>query len=251
LNAWQLESICRRRKNGSRNAQGNQAFISFINEVIEKADMPLAAYGFLENAKPGIIESVQGCIQRGANHITVVPVLLLPGIHANEDIPRELKCVKETYPDVEIHYGEPIGVNEVVTDLIVNVLKAAGYLGTQSENVLLVGHGSRDPLAAVEFEKLADCLRRSTSAAVDTGYITTAPFYHEKIGNLLSAASKVYLVPYLLFAGGFAVKIGERAAEIAKEYPEKEVILCGHIGFDSKLHELLLERMTGASQLIE
>ena len=236
---------------GSRNGQGNQAFIAFIDEVIAKANLPLAAYGFLENAQPAIIDSVESCIHQGATAITVVPVLLLPGIHANEDIPRELKCVKETHPDVVIHYGEPIGVNGLMTDMIVNRLKAEGYQGSSSEAVLLVGHGSRDPLAAVEFEKLADYLEDRTSAAVDTGYITTAPFYHKKIENLLATTNKVYLVPYLLFAGGFAVKIGERAAEIAKEYPGQEIIMCKHIGFDSMLHDMLLERMTGASQLIE
>lgn len=235
---------------GSRNAEGNDAFISFIEGLIRKVNLPLAAYGFLEKAEPGIIDSVESCILQGASEITVVPVLLLPGIHANEDIPRELKYVKENHPDVVIRYGEPIGVNEAMTDMVVDRLKAEGYQGTALETVLLVGHGSRDPLAAVEFEKLAGELGRKNMAAVDTGYITTAPFYHEKIKGLLADASKVYLVPYLLFAGGFAVKIGERAAEIAAESPDQEVILCGHIGFDDQLHELLLERMTEASQLI-
>lgn len=236
---------------GSRNAEGNDAFILFIEGLIRKANLPLAAYGFLEKAEPGIIDSVESCILQGASEITVVPVLLLPGIHANEDIPRELKYVKENHPDVVIGYGEPIGVNEAMTDMVVDRLKAEGYQGTTLETVLLVGHGSRDPLAAVEFEKLAANLRERTFAAVDTGYITTAPFYHEKIANLLSVASRVYLVPYLLFAGGFSVAIGEKAAEIAAGFPGQEVTLCGHIGFDDQLHELLIERMTEANQLIE
>lgn len=230
---------------GSRSEQGNKVFVSFIEKVISTGRSTNAAYGFLENACPTIFEAVESCILKGASSVTVVPVLLLPGIHANVDIPEELERVGQKYPEIEIFYGLPLGVNESILEIVLDRLKEKGFSGTNSETILLVGHGSRDPLAAEEFEKLAGLVREAVQSKVDTGYITTQPFYGEK---LLSSEvhKKVYLLPFLLYTGGFTVKMEETINGILVQYPEREIVLCEPVGFDERLGEILLQRVDEA-----
>jgi sirohydrochlorin ferrochelatase len=230
---------------GSRSEQGNKVFVSFIEKVISTGKSTNASYGFLENARPTIFEAVEACILKGASSVTVVPVLLLPGIHANVDIPEELERVRQKYPEIEILYGQPIGVNETILEIVLDRLKEKGFSGMNSETILLVGHGSRDPLAAEEFEKLAVRVREDVQSKVDAAYITTQPFYGEKLLES-DSSSKVYILPFLLYTGGFTAKMEEIVKAIMIQYPEKEIVLCEPVSFDDRLGELLLQRVDEA-----
>lgn len=230
---------------GSRSEHGNKVFISFIEKVIPTVPSMMAGYGFLENAMPTIFDSVESCLIKGATSITVVPVLLLPGIHANVDIPEELKKISLKYPEVKISYGEPLGVNETILGIVMDRLKEQGFSGSESEAALLVGHGSRDPLAAAEFEKLAGRVQENVQSKVETGYITTVPFYGEKL-MASDESMKVYVLPFLLYTGGFTAKMKEAVNNVLIQYPEKEIVLCEPVGFDERLGKLLLQRVDEA-----
>ncbi|GAM14186.1 sirohydrochlorin chelatase [Mesobacillus selenatarsenatis] len=230
---------------GSRSEQGNKVFVSFIEKVISTGKNTNASYGFLENARPTIFEAVEACILKGASSVTVVPVLLLPGIHANVDIPEELERVGQKYPEIEMFYGQPLGVNESILEIVLDRLKEKGFSGKNSETILLVGHGSRDPLAAEEFEKLAVRVREDVPSKVDTAYITTQPLYGEKL-QASDSSSKIYILPFLLYTGGFTAKMKETVEGIMIQSPAKEIVLCEPVGFDDRLGELLMQRVDEA-----
>lgn len=216
---------------GSRLDTANERFITFIKEVMDRSEAQIQAYGFIEHANPSIAEAIESCLALGANEITVVPILLLPGIHANEDIP----AVFKEFPDVVFHYSKPLGVDEIMVDLLSQRLTMAGFSNRETETVLLVGHGSREPQAAVEFEQLASRLRRKIGTEVHTAYLTTPVFYHEKVKELID--KKVYILPYLLFSGGYTVKMEKVLTEMAGR-----IEMCPPIGFDKKLIPLIQKR---------
>jgi sirohydrochlorin ferrochelatase len=216
---------------GSRLDSANERFITFIKEVMERSDAQIQAYGFIEHAEPSIAEAIGACMKEGASEITVVPILLLPGIHANEDIP----AVFKDFPDVVFHYSKPLGVDEILIQLLSDRLTMAGFSYRDNETVLLVGHGSREPQAAIEFELLARLLRRKIGTEVHIAYLTTPTFYHEKVKELID--KKVYVLPYLLFSGGYTVKMEKVLGEV-----DGQVWLCPPIGFDEKLIPLIQKR---------
>ncbi|OCA85832.1 hypothetical protein A8F94_13255 [Bacillus sp. FJAT-27225] len=234
---------------GSRTGEGNRRFVEFIKETMKLADEPIKEYGFLENARPSIFEAAETCIHKGADSITVVPVLLLPGIHANVDIPAELSKVKKAYPFIKIQYGKPVGAHVKVTEILLDRLEEKGFADSGEEVVLLVGHGSRDREAAAEFDRIAKQLDSRITPNVETGYIVAAPYFNSKIQDLVKeGTSEIYLVPFLLFTGGFTDVIEEKALLAASVYPESEIIICRPSGFDERLRFVLNDRLNEAKK---
>lgn len=218
---------------GSRRTAANEKFITFIKKLINKPGRAINAYGFLEHAEPSISQAIESCIEKGANEITVVPLLLLPGIHANEDIPSVFKG----YPNIVFRYAEPLGTDEIMVEIIMDRLGAAGFEKKEDDTVLLVGHGSREQEAALEFETLARCLAGKINVEVHTAYLTTPVFYHEMVEKLVD--KRIYILPYLLFSGGYTVKI-----EKDLETFDGIIKLCDPVGFDEKLIPLIKKKVS-------
>jgi sirohydrochlorin ferrochelatase len=213
---------------GSRTPKGNQQFIEFIEGILEKIDTPIKGYGFLEKAVPSIIQAVEAAVVAGADEVIVIPVLLLPGVHANLDIPAELLRLEERYPSVTIRYGAPIGLDEIMIEILQDRLKAKGHT---NEDVLLVGHGSRDPKAANQFNKLANMLEKKLLIKVEKAFIITAPYYSDILAN---CRQKKYIVPFLLFSGGYMKQLKENVGTH---------FLCEPVGFDQRIQDILLKRI--------
>jgi sirohydrochlorin ferrochelatase len=220
---------------GSRNKAANEKFHSLINEVMKTSEAAIQAYGFLEHAEPSIADAIEACIDQRARVMTIVPVFLLPGIHANVDIPLLLK----KYPDIVFRYGQPLGVEDCMTEILCDRLAVGGFNHRPDETVLLVGHGSRVQAAAVQFETLAFDLSKRIGVKVNTAYLTTPVFYHKMVENLLD--NKIYILPYLLFSGGYTAKM----EKTLRAYREK-IILCDPLGFDEKLVPLIQKRASEA-----
>lgn len=221
---------------GSRRAKANAKFISFIEKVMRQSEAATQAYGFLEHAEPSISQAIETCIKQGASVITVVPVFLLPGVHANIDIPVEF----EHYPDVVFHYRRPLGVDDIMVEILADRLAAVGFGGQWDETVLLVGHGSRVPEASVEFENLAIGLAEKMGSKVHTAFVTTPVFYHDVAAKL--AGKKIYILPHFLFSGGYTVKM---KTELDKS--GGDIIFCEPVGFAEKLIPLIEKRVAEVS----
>ncbi|ETI69530.1 sirohydrochlorin chelatase [Neobacillus vireti] len=217
---------------GSRRAAANEKFISFIKKVMHQSAAAIQSYGFLEHKEPSITQAIDICIEQGASEITVVPVFLLPGVHAAVDIPAEL----DRYPDIVFHYGRPLGVDDSIVEILADRLAAAGFEGKMDEAVLMVSHGSRAPEAAIEFEKLALGLAEKIGSKVHTAFVTTPVFYHDVAAKL--ADKKIYILPHFLFSGGYTVKMKRELDQSGGD-----IIFCEPVGFAEKLIPLIEKRV--------
>ncbi|MFK9092041.1 sirohydrochlorin chelatase [Bacillus salipaludis] len=220
---------------GSRRDTANTKFIDFMQNVMQQSSATIQTFAFLEHAEPSVAQAIETCIDQGANEITVVPVFLLPGIHADLDIPAEL----ERFPDVIFHYGRPLGVNDIMVEILADRLAAAGFGGLEDEAVLLVVHGSKVPEAAVEFEKLALSLAEKIGSKVHRAFVTTPVFYHEMVRKLVG--QKIFILPHFLFSGGYTVKMKRELDVVGGD-----VNFCEPVGFDEKLIPLIEKRVREA-----
>ncbi|MHC0038016.1 sirohydrochlorin chelatase [Pseudoneobacillus sp. C159] len=219
---------------GSKGSEGNEAFISFIDRLLAELDTPIKGYGFLENAEPSVFQAVDAAIGAGASEVTVVPVFLLPGVHANDDIPEEIALLKEQHTDIVFRYGDAIGAHPVMVEILTDRLKEKGH---NSEDVVLVAHGSRVPDSAVLFEKLTAMLQERVGTKVRGAYFTAEPSYREVLAN---SSATALVLPYLLFSGGFLGKLRDLVEESR---------ICAPVGFDQRLQQVLVEKKTKAEVL--
>ena len=90
---------------GTREKEGENAFFQFVEEFRHVFPHRNIQPAFLELSRPAIPEAIQSCIQAGAEAIFVLPLMLFPGRHINQDIPRFIQEAKQAHPEVDFHYA--------------------------------------------------------------------------------------------------------------------------------------------------
>lgn len=77
---------------------------------------------FLELAPPTIPEGLARLIERGAQHITVLPYFLAAGRHVAEDIPAEVEATRAQHPETHIEIAPYLGTSEAMPRLLLTML---------------------------------------------------------------------------------------------------------------------------------
>lgn len=239
---------------GSRVEAGNQELLSFIEKTkTQFPDIPIQETGFIELTSPTIVEAVRACVDQGATHIAVVPVLLLTAQHAKEDIPEEIEKAQKQFPHVHFAYGKPFGIEPTIIDLIKQRVEEAGLKSVnhrpafeerEEVTLVLVGRGSSDPEQTSDLFKIARlaweqtpikdvevCFIAATHPTIDEGL--------EKAARL--KADTIYVIPYLLFTGVLMKGLEKQLAEL-NQRSDKIFILGDYLGFDDHLIEVLKKR---------
>ncbi|XHH09252.1 MAG: sirohydrochlorin nickelochelatase [Candidatus Bathyarchaeia archaeon] len=109
---------------------------------------------FMTRDVPTVNEAVDTIVARGASKIVLIPVFLAPGVHTTEDIPG-LIGVKEKEPQlkaqgVELIYGEPLGSDERIADILEEkAFKATGQQVKKDGEIL-------DAYSVAESGKIVD-----------------------------------------------------------------------------------------------
>ncbi|RSL31653.1 sirohydrochlorin chelatase [Salibacterium salarium] len=229
---------------GTRVPEGSEQLKTFAEEAKKDIPYDIQETCFLELSKPDIMEGAARCVEKGADSIAVVPVLLLSAGHIKEDIPEELDKVKEAYPHVSIQYGAPFGLHTKMLDVLQQRLENKGWQKGQDAGILLVGRGSSDDKAITDFHDIASLLQKRTGVdKVDTAFLAAAnPTFDEGLEKVAKSSTKnVYVLPYLLFTGLLMQEM-QTKIEAADKTSEPSLYLCDYLGYDKQLIEVLRER---------
>ena len=90
---------------GTREKEGENAFFQFVEEFKHAFPDRTIQPAFLELSRPSIPEAIESCVGAGAGAIFVLPLMLFPGRHINQDIPRFIQEAKQAHPEVDFHYA--------------------------------------------------------------------------------------------------------------------------------------------------
>ncbi|MCW3136757.1 MAG: sirohydrochlorin nickelochelatase [Canidatus Methanoxibalbensis ujae] len=81
---------------------------------------------FMQLNDPSIEKVIGELVDEGVTNIIALPVFLAKGAHTIDDIPNILKEVKQkTGNNINIIYGDPIGADERVVDILIDRVKEA------------------------------------------------------------------------------------------------------------------------------
>lgn len=201
--------------------------------------------GYLEMSDPPAGPSFDALVAAGARRVVVLPVMLLAAGHAKSDVPAVVVEARLRHPDVEVLYGEPLGVHPTLVGIGTEALVHAGASGLP---LVVVARGTSDPDANAEAHRATRLLAESTGAPFQvTGFsgVTTpgVPDALDMAARL--GARRVALFAWFLCYGRLLGRIADDATAFS-DRTGIEVVDAGWFGPDPRLGSVLASRYEDA-----
>ncbi|MFA7553300.1 MAG: sirohydrochlorin chelatase [Spongiibacteraceae bacterium] len=225
---------------GSRDNDAVTEFQQLKGHFQEKYPDRLVSYGFLEFARPIIIDGVQELKERGAKNIIAIPGMLMAAMHAKNDIPSELNNIQVS-EDVNITYGSELGVaSNMIQAARCRIEEAEAQFGNsynpkadrRDTLLIVVGRGASDPDANANICKITRFLEEGMGFGwAHTCYSgVTTPLVPEALEMVKKLGFKRMIVfPYFLFTGRLVKKIYENTDTFAQANPDIEVVKASYL----------------------
>jgi sirohydrochlorin ferrochelatase len=232
---------------GSRVPEATKEALACIQLAMKQIDIHLQEIVYLEISKPSIDEGIESLVKQGALRIAVVPVLLLCAGHYYKDIPNELKKAHDRFPNIQFSYGQPIGVQDKIIDILAERIYETQIKLDANTSILLVGRGSNSPETRRDIESIAHKLQEKLQVrSVDTGFLAALePRFDQALHKLLGKRqSPVIVLPYLWFTGILMQSMKDKIDSLDND--GNEIILCRHIGDHPAIVQALINRVMEA-----
>lgn len=235
---------------GSRDPRSSQQLIQLIALIRQQSSVPVW-YGFLEFNEPTIKEAVTQAKEAGATEIIMLPSMLLAATHTKNDLPAELRVLREEFPEIQFHAAGTLDLHPLLLERCREKLITVTPQWNRAQTVLLVvGRGTTDPDANADILKLARfleegmgweasmvCYSGTAEPDLKTGLARAAT-----LANTLGAQAGVVVLPYLLFEGILSERVKQATEAAAVRYPHIQFAYADVLGVDEKVAQVFLER---------
>ncbi len=187
---------------------------------LELADTPLHVQ---------ISDFARKCAEIGMTRVVILPLFLVPGVHAIEDIPAEVAIARQEVGNlVELTIAPFLGSHPKFGDLFIQK-----RLELPSQTIILA-HGSRRSGGNGIVEALANQLD------LQTAYWSVNPSLPDRVAELVATgATEIGILPYFLFSGGITDAIALLVAQLREQYPQVQLKLGEPIGNSPELVETI------------
>ncbi len=234
---------------GSPHAAGNAEYMQFAETLETRLGVTVQPC-FLELAEPSIMDGIRLCAEAGAEHIAVLPLFLGPAGHQKNDVPAILAHARQTYPNLTLRYGTPIGAHYCLVRILAQ--RASEALASRPASIpphetalLLAVRGSSDPDSNAEVYKLARMLSEGRDyLTVEVAFQKVAlPTITQGITRCVRlGARRIVVLPYLLFTGFVRHDIEQQARAAQGDYPTVEIVVGEHLFPHPELIEAVAQR---------
>ncbi|WJP97149.1 sirohydrochlorin chelatase [Macrococcus bovicus] len=183
---------------GSKMPEKNEKFRQFVAKVIAERPETVQRIAFLEKDDENVPLVAGEMLALGVTEFLVMPMLLFPAMHAQEDIPMQLASVlkgRATY-----HIAECFGDEESVWRVALKRLQSAEGL------VMVTAHGSRRfSKPDVMLKAVVARMQEETKQPITAAMLYGALSFEEQLKRL--DAERITIMPYFLFDGHLVRKI--------------------------------------------
>ncbi|MFQ5957706.1 MAG: precorrin-8X methylmutase [Candidatus Brocadiales bacterium] len=128
---------------GSRVKEANRGLYGIIENLRNTGRWDVVEPSFLQFEEPSLSRAVESVINKGAEKVVVVPLLLFPGNHMRNDIPEEIQQQRSKHGGVEIVLTRHMGIDNRIAQIVVERIEEAtnnGQAATGTENPQLRPH---------------------------------------------------------------------------------------------------------------
>lgn len=238
---------------GSKLEAGNEEVRQFVEQTKTYIDPALLVETcFLEFASPNIEDGIQLCVEKGADEVHVIPIILLHAGHSKMHIPAEIEHAKEHFPDVRFTYGQTIGIHEEIFEILKSRLTEVGFNPEEKHEdtaILLIARGGSDPYANGDFYKITRLLWEKLDVPiVESAFMgVTTPSVEQGVERCIRlGAKKIVMLPYFLFTGILMERMAKMVQQFTVQYENVDILLANYFGYHPNLKKILLERMEQA-----
>ncbi len=238
---------------GSHEDDVRQELQYICSKVKEKGNYHISDYCFLEVVPPYIEEGITSCLSAEIDSLTIVPYFLYPGRKVKAAVDSASKF--QSKAKVKLSISKPMNMHKSLIALVdekVQKTLALNNVTTQknSVDVLVIGHGSKDPEARSALKYVADGLALMYRNVVYCFLEIEEPNIKQGIDTCAkNNPDCLVVVPYFLHKGAHVKRdIYEDLNPAIESSTIKQVLLSEHLGTDDKMVDLVLERAKEAER---
>ena len=232
---------------GSREQEAADELSAICRRLQDTGRYDTVQYCFLEVVPPYIDEGVKRMLASGIDALTIVPYFLYPGRKVKAAVTQIMKYQKETR--VKFVVTKPMSMHKTLLDLVDSRIKSAlsdnsMHASPGDVDVLVVGHGSKDPNAQISIQYITDGLARTYRNARHCFLEIEQPDIAAGIRRCKQDSPRVLVVVFYFLHEGAHVKrdIYEDLNPALEEAGLEKVCITRHLGADKRMIDLILDR---------
>ena len=232
---------------GSREREASEELETICAGIKAKGDYVLTDFCFLEVEPPYIEDGISKCLKEKIDSLTIVPYFLYPGKKVKIAVTDVMKLQKDT--EVKFLITKPMSMHKTLVDIVENrittTLKENNIaLPKNDVDVMIIGHGSKDPNAQMSLNYIVNELKESYRNVSRCWLEIEQPDIFEGIKNCENNEPKVLIIVFYFLHEGAHVKtdINNDLIPAVKDSKLKDTFITKHIGTDEKIIDLIVER---------
>ena len=135
---------------GSREREASEELETICAGIKAKGDYVFTDFCFLEVEPPYIEDGISKCLKEDIDSLTIVPYFLYPGKKVKNAVTDVMKFQKDT--KVKFVVTKPMSMHKTLVDIVENRISTTlkenqVTLPEKDVDVMIIGHGSKDPNA--------------------------------------------------------------------------------------------------------
>jgi sirohydrochlorin cobaltochelatase len=236
---------------GSRDVEAIHEFEAVARGIRERLPQYDVESGFLEFARPIIREGLDKLRARQVTEILAVPGMLFAAGHAKNDIPSVLGTYEAQNPEVRIHYGRELAIDDKLLGaagarLQAAVENAGDHIAREETLLMVVGRGASDPDANSNVAKVMRMLwegfgfgwGETAYSGVTFPLVAPALEHAAKLGY-----RRIVVFPYFLFTGVLVKRIYAHTDLVAARHPGIEFVKAPYLNDHALVLDSFAERV--------
>lgn len=225
---------------GSPEARANEEFLNLAAALqTRRPDWKVTA-GFLERAKPDVLEMLRDALAAGGAPVVLLPCFLFPGGHTGEDLPRLVDQATRGTDGAVVKVGGTLGEHPALADILADQIPVDALNDAQAK-LVLVAAGSVALANREALDRFAGVIRRKTGLGVRFAYLDQGEPQLDRVLTDLAAerAKQVVILPCLLFPGVYERTLGRIVDGFRMQRTGVNLRVGGLLGGDPRLAAIL------------
>lgn len=232
---------------GSREREASEELEAICAGVEAGGRYAFADYCFLEVEPPYIEDGIARCLKRGIDSLTIVPYFLYPGRKVKAAVTEVMGFQKGT--DVKFVVTRAMSMHRTLVGIVESRIAAAlAENGVDSPgcdvDVLIIGHGSKDPNAQRSLDYVVEGLRGSYRNVSRCWLEIEQPDIAAGIRRCREDSPRTLVIVFYFLHEGAHVKtdVNNDLLPALEEAGLQGALVTRHLGADQKMIDLVLER---------